>query len=70
MIVVDRGSVVDWVYSDAPDPPPSPNPPRKLLSHLSNVALCDWCGNWRYLRAAVKRVFLFRPGMSPSFPRA
>jgi hypothetical protein len=28
-IVVEKGLAVDWVHHDAPNPPPSPNQPRK-----------------------------------------
>jgi len=32
-IVVERGSAVNLVHHDAPNSPPSPNPPRKISSH-------------------------------------
>src|ERR1700740_1044655 len=32
-ICVDRGSGVTFVHHDAPNPPASPNPPRRSYSH-------------------------------------
>ncbi len=46
-IMADSGSVVDPVHGSPPNPPPSPEQPRKSKDHRTGVRIMTWMGSAR-----------------------